>query len=159
MLTVDQLTPRLSYDPGTGAFHWTNGLRAGWRGERGYRRINIDGKSYYEHRLAWLFTHGSWPTGDVDHANGDRSDNRAANLRLATRQQNLRNGRPKGGSSRFKGVHFNRRRGKWQAYITIDRRHQYLGAYAAEDAAAAAYDRAAAQQFGTFAKLNLQERV
>lgn len=156
-LSLDQVLAVLDYNPSTGVFLWRrNGKRAGWLGERGYRRITLSGHSYYEHRLAWLLTHGEWPCDDIDHINGNRADNRATNLRTATRQQNLQNSIAKGGSSQFKGVHFNKARGKWQAYINVDGAHKYLGAFDLEIDAARAYDDAAVANFGPFAKINLR---
>src|SRR5215467_10234620 len=53
---------------------------AGWLDDRGYRSVNLEGKSYKVHRLVWLLTYGSWPNGEIDHINGIRSDNRVSNL-------------------------------------------------------------------------------
>jgi len=47
----------------------------------GYVRIGVDGGKYTAHCLAWLYTHGVWPSDQIDHINGNRSDNRIANLR------------------------------------------------------------------------------
>jgi len=92
----------------------------------------------------------------ADHINGDPLDNRKANLRLASKQQNLRN-RGKGlwlgrSSSRYKGVCL--LRGKWQAQIGKDHKNIYLGTFPCEFCAALAYDIAAVEHFGEFARPN-----
>jgi hypothetical protein len=96
------------------------------------------------------------PAGvDVDHANGNGLDNRRTNLRICTRTENLRNMRPRGGSSRFKGVYWNKRDEVWRAYIDVNKRRLSLGSYHHEFDAARAYDSAALKHFGAFARLNL----
>jgi hypothetical protein len=92
----------------------------------------------------------------VDHINSDTLDNRRANLRLATHSQNTCNRQiiePKG-SSRFRGVQFRKRRGKWVAVIYKDKKLIWLGSFDAEIDAAKAYDEAAKKYHGEFARLN-----
>lgn len=91
----------------------------------------------------------------LDHKNGNGCDNQKENLRPATSSQNSQNRRKiVMRSSRFKGVHWNNKLGKWQAEIQRRGRFEHLGLFAQEEAAAAAYDQAAKEQFGTFALLN-----
>lgn len=96
----------------------------------------------------------------VDHIDGDSLNNTRANLRLVTVGENNMNRRGvfmRSGcftSSRFKGVTWNRAKGKWQAAIRVDGRSRHLGLFAHEQDAAEAYDIAAAVAFGQFAKLN-----
>lgn len=110
--------------------------------------------SVYLHRL--IIGAGS---GDlVDHINRNPLDNRTANLRLATRSQNAANRgadrRRNGTTSRHKGVSFNKARGKWCAYIHVDGKTRSLGRFEAEDDAARAYNKAAVEAWGEFARLN-----
>lgn len=98
-LTAEALRSRLAYDETSGLFtrvtttnarHRIGGL-AGTLHSKGYWVIGIDGKNYKAHRLAWLYVHGEWPAGEIDHINGDKRDNRIANLRVATRSENTTN--------------------------------------------------------------------
>lgn len=94
-----------------------------------------------------------WPR--VDHGNHDGLDNRRANLRPATRPQNAANARPQQGrSSRFKGVCWDRRTGRWQAKLAANYRSVFLGRFSDEAEAARAYDAAALRVWGEFACLN-----
>lgn len=91
----------------------------------------------------------------VDHINLDGLDNRKGNLRRATKKENNANVAPrKGGSSPFKGVHFAADREKWVAQIAVDGKSKHLGIFEREEEAALAYDAAARQAYGEFARLN-----
>jgi hypothetical protein len=114
----------------------------------GYVQIKIDQSTYLRSRLAWLFVHGRWPT-EIDHINGDRSDDRLENLREATRSQNISNCRQRVGSSGFRGVskHGNR----FVAKITQGGNEHYLGTFPTAEAAAEAYRVASEKLHGEFA--------
>lgn len=161
LITFARADELLSYDPATGII--TNrssrhgmtkaGTTAGGLNRSGYRYIRVDGRRYAAHRLAWLLTHGCWPTGDIDHVNGDRADNRLANLREATRLQNAANARrPCTNTSGYKGVHWATHRRKWRASIGVNYRKLYLGYFATPQDAHAAYIAAAAKYFGSYAR-------
>ena len=97
------------------------------------------------------------PSGlEVDHINLDGLDNRRENLRVASRQQNSRNTRPRTNAvSRFKGVSRNLRGGRpWRGRIVVDRREIGLGYFTTEAEAALAYNEAATRLFGEYALLN-----
>jgi hypothetical protein len=91
----------------------------------------------------------------IDHVNSDGLDNRRCNLRLCTNQENQFNRRRHGKfSSRFKGVYWDKRVGRWHAQIKLDNRRVNLGYFANESDAARAYNRAARKHFGEFANFN-----
>ena len=94
---------------------------------------------------------------DVDHIDGNGLNNTRANLRLASRAQNMANvARVSHGRSKHKGVTFvaRLRLRPWRAQIMVNGKHLHLGQYATEVEAAKAYDAAARLHFGEFARTN-----
>lgn len=95
---------------------------------------------------------------EVDHINGDRLDNRRANLRLCSRADNLKNKavckKHAEIASRFKGVSWHKSSRKWRARIKLDKIYRSLGYFTDETEAALAYDTAARELFGEFARPN-----
>jgi hypothetical protein len=88
LLTAEKLREILGYDPETGAFVRKVKPKRGLAKEgdptivtaQGHRAINVDGMHYLAQKLAWLYVHGKWPDGILTHLNGDKTDNRIANL-------------------------------------------------------------------------------
>lgn len=149
-LTVERLRELLEYDPETGDFRWKfdrgskapAGAIAGGL-NKGYWLISIDGRRRRAHRLAWLYVHGVWPSGEIDHRNENKVDNRIANLREATRRQNTENiSLPRrDNKSSTRGVSTKPRKGRpcWSARIVVDGKQRYLGQFDSPEEAAAAY--------------------
>jgi len=97
---------------------------------------------------------------ECDHINGNSLDNRKANLRPATRQQNCWNNRkrrPKS-LSKYKGVSYNSRGRPWKAMLTVGGKTKYLGSFDTQIQAAKEYDKAAKEYFGQYAKLNFPNK-
>jgi len=105
--------------------------------ERGYKQGRIGGHLHYAHRVIWRMQTGE-VADDVDHINGDRGDNRWANLRNVTRQENMRN--RKLGRNNTSGFHGVKQAywGAWQAYIWKDCGSVCLGAFSTKEEAIAA---------------------
>ena len=95
-LIPDSIRDVLSYDPDTGLFSREGSTPIANPSSDGYTRIGIKGRKYLAHRLAWFFVHGETPD-TIDHINGEKSDNRIANLRNVTQAQNLLNKKGKRG--------------------------------------------------------------
>jgi hypothetical protein len=96
----------------------------------------------------------------IDHINGNGLDCRRSNMRPSTPSQNGANAkRSKANKSGFKGVAWDSTRGKWFASIRVDRRTIALGRFDDIIVAALAYDSAARQHFGPFARTNFTEGV
>lgn len=136
MMTQSELKALVSYDPITGAFtrlvqtspRAKAGQTAGWLDGRGYTCFHIGGREEKAHRLAWLYVYGYWPTKEIDHINRIKTDNRIANLRHVSRQENECNkGVQKNNRSGFKGVSWHKQRGMYEAYCCIGGKKTGLG--------------------------------
>ncbi len=151
VLGADELRALLAYDGSTGVFTWRichkrrpnqAGTIAGCSDPRGYRQIRIGKKLYWAHRLAWLYMTGAWPTGEVDHINGDKSNNAFSNLRDGTKSQNMQNLRGPMCSNKTSGLlgaHWSHHLGKWKSSITVNGQSKYLGLFPSAEDAHAAY--------------------
>lgn len=158
-LTADRVRELLRYSPSTGEFHWRvmnscrrpAGMLAGdKKKDSGYILIGVDCFRYRAHRLAWLYMTGKWPAHQVDHKDRDRSNNKWANLREATQQQNSANmQRPS--VTGVKGVIRSKNGKRWIANIAVNGRTLYLGTFDTSQEASAAYTAAAREHFGEFA--------
>jgi hypothetical protein len=158
-VTPTRLRALLHYDRDTGEFRWRKrvspsiqpGDIAGGLDKKGYRMITIKGRQYPAHQLAWLCKRGHWCSLVIDHRDGNPSNNRWSNLRLATRSQNNAN-RPlqRNNACGLKGV--SQERGRWRARIDKNGRRRHLGTFPTPKAAHAAYVKAARKLFGEFAR-------
>lgn len=152
----------LDYDPKTGIFKWKvnrkgnakAGSPAGWCRKDGYIALGVRGKEYLAHRLAWAFQFNFIPENmQIDHVNGNRSDNRIKNLRLASHAENCRNSKVrKHSKTGIKGVQ--KRGNKWHVRIRFNKQEKWVGSYNSPEEASAAYERAAIELFGQFAKID-----
>lgn len=139
MLTQKRLKELLCYDPGTGVF--TNlisrspsavaGAVAGWIDiHNGYIQIQIDGRNYPSHRLAWLYVYGEFPIHEIDHTNGKRDDNRIVNLRAVTSSENSKNSKIRStNTSGITGVSWCKNSNKWMVQISDNKKQINLGRF------------------------------
>jgi len=119
------------------------GQEAGCLPPTGYRQIKIEGKLYKAHRVCWLLYHGRMPSGQIDHINGDPSDNRIKNLRVVSNAENGKNQkRHCKNTSGCTGVYWYKASSKWQAEIMVDGRHIHLGYFTDFEDAVSARKRA-----------------
>ena len=96
----------------------------------GYLYGRIFGKAYYAHRIIWAIFYGVPPSGDIDHINGDKTDNKISNLRDVSRSTNCRNAkRSKSNTSGTTGVYFGSREKAWVAQIYADGHNIRLGVF------------------------------
>lgn len=159
MLTQERLKELLHYDPDTGVFTWKASrgrVRAGSvagspDGGRGYIMIRIDGKKHLAHRLAFLYVNDAFPPAGVDHIDHCSTNNRLANLRLATQAENCKNSRINiNNTSGYKGVTWDKSKGKWMAQARLNITKYYLGRYPTAEEASAAYEAFAKEHHGEF---------
>ena len=155
-LTLDQVSSLLAYDAATGSFtriahsQSATGRKSGKSklgaivrkpNAGGYIVISVNNKNYYAHRLAWLFSHAQWPSGAIDHINGNKLDNRICNLRLceaATNQQNILAAKS-GNLTGLLGVTPCNESGRYMSSIMVDGRRIHLGRFDTPELAHAAY--------------------
>ena len=125
-------------------------------GKRGYPATHVRGKTVVLHRLLFPEADGM----EIDHINGDKLDNRHANLRACTHQQNgFNQKRRHTNTSGYIGVSFSPRLGYYEAYIHYDGTKHHLGLYADPAAAARVRDYVARLLFGEFARLNFPSKA
>lgn len=160
-ISAETVRELLDYDPETGIFTWKardrkwfpsekpqklwNGTWAGKVAGRthhsGYVDIGLLSRRYQVHRVAWLHVYGEWPKGEIDHIDGDRANNRIANLRDVRRNENQQNVvSPRADStSGLRGVCWHKGKRKWVANINKDNQRFELGAFDCKHEAYAAY--------------------
>ena len=146
-ITAAYVRGSLQYDQETGVLTWSKDqgraragdVAGGVRSTDGYITIGLYGNKFHGHRLAYAIVNGEWPNFDIDHINGQRSDNRWSNLRAATRSennQNIRGARP-GNKTGLLGVHQAGR--KFRASIKLAGVRTDLGMFDTAEAAHRAY--------------------
>ena len=151
-ITSADLTDVLEYDPVTGHFTWVGeksyprmrGKRAGVLQPNGYRNIQIDGARYHEHKLAFIYMHGSAPSLPIDHKNGIKSDNRWENLRAVKHADNMHNQRRphKNNRSGFLGVVIRPNSSRFWSKIRVGNKNIHLGVFDTAEEAHSAYIKA-----------------
>ncbi|CAN7192555.1 HNH endonuclease [Acidovorax sp. LjRoot117] len=150
-LTSARLREIVSYDKSTGIFisridiagNVFTGKPRGTILHRGYIGIRVDGRRYLAHRLAWLYVHGVFPDGYIDHINGNTSDNRIENLRAVTQSENMHNTKlRRDNTSGFRGVSMNKQTKHWVAQLRLQGKVICLGTFATPADASAAYEKA-----------------
>jgi hypothetical protein len=148
------LKDSVDYDPETGVFRWkkerplehfsSETYRKAWASQYGSRKLNAGDNGYVyvqlnylgrkkrvrAHRLAWALVHGTWPTDQIDHINGDRADNRIVNLRVVTNAENGRNRKlSKNNSSGYNGIYKIKRSNSFHVEIHYNNRRIFLGQF------------------------------
>lgn len=117
LIPIESLKIDWNYNPQTGELKRRDGYD-GFVATTGYRCIGHKSKIYSVHRVAWALSHNCQPAGEVDHINGNRSDNRLCNLRLVSSSEQNMNRRLSGrNKSGVKGVCWEASRRKWRATV------------------------------------------
>lgn len=125
-------------------------MRGYWRAVRKIRKPNGKRALQYMHRFIM-----NCPDGlEVDHRNHNGLNNQKHNLRICTHAENQHNRKLQNGTSKFKGVCWERNRKKWHTQINLNNEKINLGYFINEIAAAKAYDKKAIEIFGKFVCLN-----
>lgn len=160
---VDIAREYLSYDPETGEFRWikrpSNRVKVGdvagcKERKHGYILIRLNATLFRAHRLACLMSGVDIKGLDVDHADGNPSNNKLSNLRPCTKSQNMGNMMPHKDNqySKWKGVSWSGANKNWYARIYHNGKSRWLGSFGDEREAAEAYLLAALDLQGEFAR-------
>lgn len=170
-MSYELLDELVNYDPSTGTFTWKNRGSHLFKNNRlqkafnnrfankqcfttkdkfNYLRGTINYKSVLAHRLAWLLVHKEWPELYLDHIDGNGSNNKINNLRLATAQENQRNRKTTLGSSKYKGVYYCNTSKRWVASVTVDYRRVFSSYHKTEEEAVKNYNKVAGDIFGDY---------
>lgn len=159
-ISHERLLEVLDYDPDTGIFTWKYGEEKHLKGLAGKRAgtfygdyviIGVDGCYTGAHRLAWLYMTGSFSKKQIDHINGNPSDNRFANLREATHAENVRNTKvQRNNRSGIHGVGMNK--GRWRARVMVNGK-THAKFFKTKDEAVASVIEMRKQLHGEFARI------
>ena len=144
----------LRYDPDTGKLYWkertSNRIKIGEEASTvnayGYVVIGVLKHRLPAHRIAWAIYYNEWPTQEVDHINGDRSDNSIKNLRNVSSVQNKQNTKIYStNTSGAHGVAYNKQNKNWRVRITVNKQIIEIGSFRNLDDAIAARKEAEAK--------------
>lgn len=164
-LALEFVSEKLDYDPISGKFYWKEsvgrynripkGSLAGGLNSEGYRYIRLGGKFYRACRLAWLLVYGEWPKEEdqIDHKNGDCSDDSIENLRISSQSQNQANKkRPRNNTTGYKGVSYRKEcQRPYKAQIGFNKKKIVIGYFYTPQEAHEAYLAKAKELHGKFA--------
>lgn len=166
--SAEEVRRRLDYDPETGIFRWKwrndvracdNSRKAGKiagssSGSHGYTSIDFAPHGpLLAHRLAFVWMTGEWPFHQTDHIDGTRTNNRWANLREATKAQNMQNvGLRSNNTSGINCVIPHKKSGRWRVVVTANGKVHHGGYFDTIEEAKAARDAVARRLHGKFAR-------
>lgn len=150
ILSAARVRQLFDYDPKNGALTWAvdrsrlakKGTVAGSVYSNGYRVVGVDQTYYLVHRLVWVHHYGEPPKLNVDHINGDRLDNRIANLRDVSKSKNAQNQRKCHGDKKscdLIGATWDKSNKNWKAQLVLNRKTVYIGRFKTPEDAHAAY--------------------
>jgi hypothetical protein len=150
VISIDRLRELFEYDAANGElFRRGTKKRASWIRRDGYRLVGVDYHQLLVHRVIWAMAHGQWPKNEIDHRDGNPSNNLLSNLRPASHRENLRNrGRPSNNTSGIKGVSWSKQKRRW--WVKIGQKH--IGFFADLEQARVARHEAERQHYGEFGR-------
>lgn len=143
-INIDTINEYLSYDQETGEIKWKKpphhlikpGDNAGFFEPRGYLVIQFKKTFFKGHRIAWAIVNNEFPSGEIDHIDGNPSNNKISNLRVVDRSKNQMNRRiSTNNKSGIKGVHFCKSKQKWISRISCGKSRIHIGQFDSFDEA------------------------
>jgi HNH endonuclease/AP2 domain len=166
-LDAKDLSKVFSYDPETGVisrkinfrkYKSAVGVACGSKDGFGHLSVTHKGVRILSHRLAFFLMTGDWPTGLIDHINGQPSDNRWSNLRECSKAENTRHQKVhKSNTSGYRGVSFVKSQNRWRAIICVNGKNIYLGQFRTIEEAVSARASGSAKYHGEFSGYLVKE--
>lgn len=154
-MDYDTASANWRYDPETGILYWLKqkpripkNMVAGGAKADGSIQVGLAGRRYFAHRIAWVLMTGKEAPGMIDHINGNPSDNRWANLRVADPIQNQAN------LNKTPAGVVVRPYGRFEAHIRVNKKKKHLGVYGSFEEARKVYESAHRQLHGEFSCFN-----
>ncbi len=151
-LTADDVRRLFNYVTETGklirAVRTSNRIRvgdeAGQKNTTGHLQCRVHGRLYLVHRLIWMFVHGKFPEGEIDHIDGNKENNRLCNLRDVSHTENMQNIKKAfaGSKTGLLGAYPHKATGKFAAAIRMNGKQIHLGLFETSADAHAEYLRA-----------------
>lgn len=150
LTTAERVRELFEYDAELGVLRWRirQGNRAKVGGIAGTRNkisgrmiVCVDGVQFLSYRVIWLHVYGAWPTGEIDHIDGDPSNDRLENLRDVSARVNCENKRSARSDKRFGSSlgAYPSDGGRWRAQIVVRGKAIHLGCFGTESEAHHAY--------------------
>lgn len=154
-INLEYINEYLTYDASTGNLYQLKkrpkiqvGSLAGGINKKGYRYIQLNGRKYPSHHIVWFIETNSFPQKQIDHIDGNKTNNKFSNLREVTNKQNTENrGKQKNNKTGYKGVSFNNRLKKYVAQIQHNNKPIHIGVYQNSYDAHLAYEEKAKELF------------
>lgn len=161
--TIAELRKLFAYNPETGELIWRQrgDVPSNWNarhaGRPAFRTVHSEGyligkiwrRKFYAHRVVFAIHHGRWPAGLIDHVNGDRADNRAANLREVGPSENAANKRAGLRQSGHAGIWWIEGAQRWRVVRRHSGKRYNIGSFADLDEAVQAARKALTEIQGT----------
>lgn len=157
--SIEKIEYFLKYDPETGGITWVApaaarvkvGQPAGSINAKGQIVIRLQGKLLKAHIIAYALMTGEWPTGVVSHKDGKRDNNRWSNLEhISESRQSWIHAEAPPNSTGHRGVRFDQKRRKYEAFIKEGGKRRRLGRFNTPEEASQAYEAEAQRIRGEF---------
>jgi len=152
---MQKFTDMFDYKDGELYHKGTDNLATYVDSSHGYKRVFVFGKQWLSHRVIWCMFNNTLPK-EIDHKDGDKTNNKIENLRPTSRSGNTANSAIRSDNkSGFRGVVWHKVTNKWQAQTMLNGKRIHMGVFESKLEAALAYNYKAKEIFGDFARFNL----
>lgn len=144
MFSYEEMSEKLRYDAKTGVIYrkkkdGSEKIASFYSKAQRRNRVKFKEKWMYAYRVGWLLSYGSWPENEIDHINGDSSDDRLENLRDVDRRTNQENLRKAKRTNAASVLGVSKHRNRFRAMVKVKGKSVYLGSFPTAEEAHDAY--------------------